>query len=766
MPLSDAGPRILLRRLRQIMAEPGSGQERLDKIVRQIANLMVAEVCSIYIRRQDGSLELFATEGLNPAAVHNTHMARNEGLVGMIAENGETVNLPDARSHPSFSYRPETGEESYHSFLGVPVQRGGIVLGVLVVQNRTQRHYASDEEEALQTIAMVLAEHLASGDVQGVSGYAAARGRSPIVKGQPLSDGIALGHVVLHEPRVVVRNLFGDDLKLERRRLARAIRTLRQDIDRMLQRRDIAGPGEHRDVLDTYRMFARDSGWIGKMREAIEKGLTAEGAVERVRNDTRVRMMRHADAFWRERFRDLDDLSDRLLRHLAGREATAAGEALPEDTILVARTMGPAELLDYDRERLRGLVIEEGGLASHVAIVAKALGIPAIGQARRIIEAVEAGDAAIVDALEGEVHIRPTADVIAAYSDKVRFRARRQKRYAGLRTDPAVTRDGERVRLNINAGLTVDMPHLAQSGADGIGLFRTEIEFMIAPSLLLRDRQAAIYKRILDAAGGRPVVFRTLDIGGDKLLPYLAQEKEENPSLGWRALRMSLDSQALFRTQVRALIKAAAGRDLDFMLPMVTTIDEYDRARALIEADLDWSRGRGWPQPERVRIGAMLEVPSLLFDIDRLFARADFVSVGSNDLCQFIYASDRNNARLAGRYDTLGMPMMRALDLVAAAARRHDKPLALCGEMASRPLEALALIALGFRSISMAPASIGPVKAMVLSLDAGRATGLVRRLIDEPGERASLRDELAGFALDSGVEIDDMARPPRERRPA
>jgi phosphotransferase system, enzyme I, PtsP len=753
MPPLDQGPMILIRRLRQIMAARGAGQERLDTIVRQIANLMVAEVCSIYVRRQDGSLELFATEGLNADAVHKTHMKQGEGLVGLIAEQSEPVNLSEAQAHPAFSYRPETGEEIYHSFLGVPVIRDGDVHGVLVVQNRTHRHYTDDEVEALETTAMVLAEHLASVEVAAALGVGpiAARDRVSFLKGQVLSEGIALGHIVLHQPRVVVKSLLTDDPEHERRRLDAAIERLRATIDDMLARRDLAGPGEHREVLETYRMFAHDSGWINRLQEAVGTGLTAEAVVERVRNDTRARMLRKADAFWRERFRDLDDLSDRLLRILAGRMETAAADALPDDTILVARTMGPAELLDYDRTKLRGLIIEEGGIASHVAIVAKALGIAAIGQVEGVVETVEPGEAVIVDAESGEIHLRPSPDVIAAYSDKARFRAKRQQRYAGLRDQPAITRGGTRVKLNINAGLLVDLPHLAESGADGIGLFRTELEFMLSSRLLMKDQQAAIYKKILAAANDLPVVFRTLDIGGDKLLPYLRHDKEENPAMGWRAIRMTLDRSGLFRAQIRALLKAAAGRELRIMLPMITEPAEYQSARAIVEGELQLASRFGWPGAARIHLGAMIEVPALLMQLDRLFSLVDFASIGSNDLIQFLFAADRNNARLAGRYDPLSPSVLRALARIVEAANRHDKPLTLCGEIAGKPLEAMALIGLGFRSISMAPASLGPIKAMVLSLDDAALRRLMAKLLDS--HNPTVRPELLAFARQENVDL-------------
>ena len=704
----DAGPMILIRRLRQIMAERGTGQERLDKIVRQIANLMVAEVCSIYVRRADGSLELFANEGLNPEAVHRTHMKKGEGLVGLIADTAEAVNLSEAQTHPAFSYRPETGEEIYHSFLGVPVIRAGNVLGVLVVQNRTQRHYSEDEEEGLQTTAMVLAEHLASGDVAGalLAGSAVGRGRVTLIKGEALSDGIAMGHIVLHQPRITVRQLLTDDPAAESRRLTVAIETLRATIDAMLDRRDVSEPGEHRDVLETYRMFAHDNGWVGRIEEALQGGLTAEAAVERVRNDMRARMLKRQDTYWKERFRDLDDLSDRLLRILAGKTGTAATEALPDDAILVARNMGPAELLDYDRSKLRGLVIEEGGASSHVAIVAKALGIPALGQAENLVELADAGDSAILDADTGELHLRPSQELVLAYSDRVRFKAKRQQRYAGLRDVPATTRDGLRVSLNMNAGLLVDMAQLHASGADGIGLFRTELEFMISSGLPMKDRQTAMYSKILKAADGKPVVFRSLDIGGDKMLPYLRHDKEENPAMGWRAVRMTLDRSGLFRAQLRALLKAAEGRDLHLMLPMISETAEYDQGRAVLEDELAMAKRFGWPEAGKIHLGAMIEVPAMLMQLDAIFKRADFASVGSNDLIQFLYAADRNNPRLAKRYDPLSPPVLGALAQIVDAAERHGRPVTLCGELAGKPLEAMALIGVGFRSISMAAAGL------------------------------------------------------------
>ncbi len=745
--------RIIMRRLREIMAEPSDGQSRLDKIVRQIAGLMVAEVASIYLKRQDGSLELFATEGLNPGAVHNTLLKRGEGLVGRCAELAVPINEPDAQNHPAFSYRPETGEETYHSFLAVPVLRGGEVLGVLTVQNKTQKEYSDEDVEVLQTTAMVLAEHLVSGAVAGVNtGAEFSRAVGHVVRGQPLSEGIALGHAVVHEPRVVVTEIEAKDPEAETGRLEAAVDDLKASIDEMLDQGELADTGEHREVLEAYRMFAHDRGWLRRMKDAIRRGMTAEAAVERVQNDTRARMLRQADAYWHERLKDLDALSDRLLRVLSGSPRTRGAVAdLPHDTVLVARSMGPADLLDYDRSRLRGLVIEDSGGQSHIAIVAKALGIAAIGQARGVMERVDEGNPIIVDAESGEVHIRPSGGVIAAYGDKARFRARRQRKYRALRDKPSVTKDGQRIELHINAGLQIDIPYLSESGADGIGLFRTELQFMLSASLPRLERQTQMYRTVVEQARGKPVVFRTLDVGGDKALPYLRQPEEENPALGWRAIRLALDRPVLLRTQIRALLRATAGEELRVLLPMVTTVGEVDMARALVDRELKLMRRRGAPDPTRVLLGAMIEVPSLLFELDALLPRVDFVSVGSNDLLQYLFAADRNNARVSTRYDTLSAAPLRALAAIVDAAKRHNRPLSLCGEMAGRPLEAMALIALGYRSISMAPASVGPVKSMILSLDAGAIERWMAGNIHS-GE-GSLRARLKRFAEEQGVEI-------------
>ena len=745
----DAASRVLLKRIREIMAEPMAPQERLDRIVGQIARSMVAEVCSVYALRADGVLELYATVGLNPKAVHQSQLRLGQGLVGTIAASSRQLNLAEAQKHPAFEYLPETGEELYNAFLGVPILRAGRTLGVLVVQNEAHRVYGEDEGEALETVAMVIGEMIAAGDLKSLSSAGVELDLAKPVShhGAPLSEGIGLGHVVLHEPRVVVTDLFHDDTERELERLGKALSSLRLTIDDMLARGDMALEGEHRDVLETYRMFAHDKGWVQRMEEAVRNGLTAEAGVEKVQSDMRARLATVTDPYLRERMNDFDDLSNRLMRQLVSGDAADRTLVLPEDAIIVARNMGAAELLDYPRDRLRGIVLEEGAPTSHVVIVARAMGIPVAGGAKGMVAMSDSGDAVIVDGLDGHVHLRPQADVEAAYAEKVRFRARRQAEYGALRDTRAVSADGQRVTLLMNAGLLVDLPQVEQSGAEGIGLFRTELQFMIAATFPRAEAQQRLYRSVLDAAGGRPVTFRTLDIGGDKVLPYFRNAAdEENPALGWRAVRLALDRPGLLRTQMRALLKAAAGRELRVMLPMVTDLREIDQARALIMREVKHLSRFGHGLPLALRLGAMLEVPSLLFDLDRLMDSVDFVSIGSNDLFQFMHAADRGNALIGDRFDALSPAFLRALKASAEAAGRHGTPLTLCGEMAGRPLEALALAALGITTLSMSPAAIGPVKAAILKTDLSALAAVIDKALETGAPAADIRSALQGFA--------------------
>ncbi|MDB5571782.1 MAG: ptsP [Hyphomicrobiales bacterium] len=755
MPTRGAlgGPRLLLRRLREVMAEPVNAQARLDRIVVHIAANMVAEVCSVYVLRADSRLELFATEGLKREAVHMTTIRVDEGLVGLIAKTAEPLALTDAQAHPAFSYKPETGEEIYNSFLGVPILRGGNTLGVLVVQNRVKRAYSDEEVEVLETIAMLLAEMIASGELQAIvrPGAEIALRRPLALKGSPVADGVGLGHVVLHEPRVIVTQIVAEDGKRELERLDAAIEAMRAYIDQLLDGDGSAG--EHREVLETFRMFANDRGWLRRLREAISTGITAEAAVERVQNDARARLQRQTDPYLRERLHDLDDLANRLLHQRTGQALVAAPETLPDNAILVARSMGPAALLEYDRKRLRGLVLEDAGASSHVAIVARALGIPTVGDLDNITSLVEQGDALIVDGATGEVHVRPQPDVEAAYREKARLRARRQEQYHSLRDVPGRTVDGVDVGLHMNAGLLVDLQNLAEAGVRSIGLFRTELQFMLAPQFPRLEKQYALYRQVIDATPDGAVTFRTLDIGGDKILPYMQIYEEENPALGWRAIRIGLDRPGLLRSQLRAMLRAGAGRKLNIMFPMVAMVEEFDAARLLVERELAHLARHGYEAPSDLKLGVMVEVPSLLWQLEELMQRVDFVSVGSNDLVQYLTAADRDNKRVSGRFDVLSPPILRALRSVARAGAASGTPVTLCGEIGGRPLEAMTLIGLGYRGLSMSAASIGPVKAAILAMNARETAAFVESLLAERTGASSLREKLRAYADAKGVPL-------------
>ncbi len=745
--------RRLLARIRAIMAGAGSSQERLDRIVGIIAGEMVAEVCSIYVRRAGDVLELFATEGLKAEAVHRTHLRIGEGLVGDVAAHARPLALAEAQQHPNFAFRPETGEEVFHSLMGVPVIRSGRVNGVIVVQNRTQRHYNEEEIEALETVAMVMAEMIAGGDLVGADELAPVDGIAvkPLrLEGLSLTDGIGIGHAVLHQSRVRIDRFVADDTEAELGRLDAAYAEMHGALDKLMKRDALAGDGEHRDIMKSYQMIASDVGWMTKIRDAIDSGLTAEAAVEKVCNDLRARMNRMTDPYLRERVHDIEDLGDRLLRHLVG-EAIIDVENLPDDVVLFARNLGPAQLFDYGTERLRALVLEEGSPTSHAAIVARALDVPVVAQVRDALGQVRSADPVIVDGDNGRIFVRPAEDVQQTFADALFERTEQMRVYDSLRDMPARSKDGIEFSLLMNAGLQIDMQRLARNGADGIGLYRTEVPFMVQPRFPGLDEQCRIYKDIIDVAGDKPVVFRTLDVGGDKTLPYWSPGTEENPAMGWRSIRISLDRPAVLRRQLRALIRASAGRPLSVMFPMIAEVQEFLAARGMLDLELERHAERGGEPPSDVQAGCMLEVPALAFQLPALLRHVDFVSVGSNDLMQFLFASDRGNTRLLGRYDTLAPSVMRLLGRVVHECDKAGRSISLCGEMAGNPVDAMALIALGFRRLSMTATRIGPIKTMIRSLDVGTLTRYMHELRDL--EDHSLREKLRAFALDHDVEI-------------
>ena len=752
-PVNNA-PRLLMRQLHEIMASADAAEERLNKVVHLVAINMVVEVCSAYFVRGGDVLELFATEGLKSEAVHITKLRVGQGLVGLVASTGVSLNLSDAQSHPKFVYLPETGEEIYKSLMAVPILRVGKVVGVLVVQNKTSRQYSEEEEEALQTVAMVLAELVVGGELlnqQDQNEGIVDKAGIMRFEGLVFAEGFAEGVVVMHEPKLEILDHLSEDYDLQLKRLDRGFERLLRQIDEMMSAEDVIHHGEHREILDVYKLFAHDKGWRTKIETAIEGGLTAEAAVEKIQIENRSKMMKTNDPYLRERLSDLDDLAYRLIRHLMGKAGTAASINLPDNSVVVAQNMGPAELLDYDREKLKAVILQEGSSTSHVAIVARALGIPMVGQLGEGILDLEENVQIIVHGLDGEVYISPPPDILESYRDNIAARAKLLARYDDMRDKPVITKDGVEVELVINGGLAMDIEGMHRTGATGVGLFRTEFQFMISETLPRIHPQAEFYKSIIDAADGKPVTFRTLDIGGDKEVSFLKREKEVNPALGWRAIRIAFDRPALLRYQLRALITAAAGTTLNVMFPMITDVSEFKFAKEILKRELDRHRKNNRPMPKDVKVGTMLEVPSLVWQLDNLLPNVDFISIGSNDLMQFFFASDRENPKLNKRYDTLSPPALTMLQFIVKKCDEYNVPLTLCGEIGGKSIGAMALLAIGYRRLSIAPAAIGPVKMMIRSLDISSLEPLMNDLLSRSDQ--SIRGQLIQFAKDNDVRI-------------
>jgi phosphotransferase system enzyme I (PtsP) len=749
--------RQILIRLHDVMASRSNAQTKLNTVVDVIGKGLDSEVCSIYLLRE-GMLELFATKGLAQEAVHVTRMDIGEGLVGSIAETSEMLNLAEATAHPDFSYRPETGEDKYHSFAGVPIVRRERAVGVLCVQHAEPRRYEEVEIEALQTVAMVLSELIANADLVDEEDVAlrGAQQTGPVrLTGLALVKGLAAGNAVYHQPRITIEHVMSDNPEAELSRVYLAFDKMREQIEKMASQAEFGVGGEHEEVLETYKMFAYDEGWSRRIIEAIETGLTAEAAIERVQQRTRMRMRQIDDPLLADRMHDLEDLANRLLRIVSGQMGTAASQGLRSDTILIARNLGPAELLEYDKRRLKGVILEEGSLTAHVVIVARAMGIPVLGRVRGLRSAVRDGDALLLDADQGNATVRAAPPMVEAFEARFAKSKERQAAYAKQRDVEPFTRDGTRITVMMNAGLRDDMPALAQTGADGIGLFRTEFQFLVSATLPARERQTRLYRDVLETAGDRPVVFRTVDIGGDKVLPYLRHnngEHEENPAMGWRALRVALERGGLLKVQARALLEAAAGRTLNVMFPMVSEPWEFDAAHEVFENQRKYLLGLKKPLPEAIRYGAMLEVPALAETLDLIAPKLSFLSIGTNDLTQFLFAADRSNPKLAERYDWLSVSIMRFLRRVQANLIGHTVDVTVCGEMGGRRLEALALLGIGIRRLSITPAAVGPIKELVRKVDLAEIGEAMKLWLSSPPP--NLRDALTVWAEQRGIEID------------
>ncbi|MEE9273263.1 MAG: phosphoenolpyruvate--protein phosphotransferase [Robiginitomaculum sp.] len=745
----------LLKRIRTLMATESGVQERLDQFAKLIASSMKVNVASIYLRSGD-DLELCATKGLKQSAVHQTRLAIGEGLVGRVAQKARLLNLANAPEHPHFAFRPETGENPYNSFLGVPLLRGGRNLGVLVVQSKKSRRFTENEIETLLTVATILAEIAiedarAGGPETRLKGIHLTPSKPETINGEPFGKGLSKGIAYLHVPPVMAGRMIARDVGAEETRMNAAITHLRSSVDAMVSGESATLSRASKDIFESYRMFAYDRKWVERLREAVNSGLTAEAAVERVRNEHRARMLKARDPYLRARLHDLEDLANRMLRSLYGENLTPGARQVPKGGIIFARNLGPAEILDYNHEDLNGVVLEEGAKTAHATIICRTLGIPLVGNALGILDRVEAGETILLDGELGKIHIRPNTDDIERFKVRIGLQSALSKAFNEQKKLATVTQDGRKVKLLLNAGLRVDLPGLDNAGADGIGLFRTEFQFMVSKSMPSLKDQIDLYREVLDACTDRPVTFRTLDLGGDKILPYAEPIPEENPAIGWRAIRIGLDRPAMLRYQLRALLSAGSKRHLRLMFPMVSTVSEFIQAKALLAKEQNRAKKLGVAPPKKLEVGIMLETPSLAWQIDAICVHTDFVSVGANDLLQFFFAADRDNPRVAGRYDGLHPASLSLLKFIADHCRNSKTPLTLCGELSGAPMEAICLIALGYENLSMPAAGIGPVKSAILALDAGKLAQLIEPLLTSKADMNSLRDIVKDFCMKEGI---------------
>ncbi len=724
----------------------------LSEVVKIIATKMEVSVCSCYLLRSGDLLELAATYGLSSSAVGKTFLHITEGVVGEVARTQKTVNLKNAWKSENFAYKPETDEKDIKSFLGVPVLNRGKIYGVLCIQNKTAERFLPEEAELLKTISMFISESMLANLSIEKEGFLSIQSNNDnLFYGQEISSGLGIGEAVLHRQIQPIIKIVAKDTKKEQVRLTKALEEMQEQISTMLSEMS-AQKGEHVDILSTYLMFSNDKSWVSKLQEGVLSGLTAEAAAQKVFEGIKLRLEQSSDDYLKARISDFQDLTTRLISHLSGNIVIDL-DKLPKEFILCAQNMGPSELFDYEISRIKGIVLEEGSKNMHVAIIARSLGIPIVGGLPKILRRIEKGDTVIVNALKAEIYINPASETEEKFRKELTVLEKKEKIRERLLDVPTRTLDGVDIKLNANVGLLIDMDSKGATSADGVGLYRTELAFMMSSTLPDVQTQISIYKSVLDKADGRPVIFRTLDIGSDKILQYFKGQKEENPAMGWRSIRISLDRKAIFRHQLRALLRAAAGQDLYVMFPMISNVSEFKEAKKTLDKEINQEKARGNQVPKNIFVGTMIEVPALIFHLKTILPYLDFVSVGTNDLTQFLYACDRGNSDVYERYDPLSPPMLEVLGIIQKECKKANVKCSICGEMAGNPIDAMVLLGLGFTSLSMNPLKIISVKEMVLSLD----TKLLKEYINsfKNSSYDSLREHFRSFAVDHGIVIDN-----------
>ncbi len=740
----------LLTKLRRITAQNAPIQNTFNKLLRTIASHFGADACSYYMSIDDMYYELVSAVGFEKDSQPLRSYRQGDGLIGEVALHKRSLRIADIST--KFNKKNKLNNLKYKAFLGVPVIKMSHVIGILTLRKKRKYDFSKIEADVLETVSVIFNEIMNTPQMESFKKeLMQERGlvSRERMKGLILSKGYGIGNAIVHRRRQAVNKIFAEDKAFEKQRLLDAHTTMNKELDEKFTQTKL-GVGEHTEILDAYRMFAQDKGWLNRILENIETGLTAEAAVERSYESMWNRLSATTDNYLRERLSDLRDVADRLQSYLSG-DTNVEERHNYENVIVVAQTMGPAELMDYDYHKIKGLVIEDGTPTMHVAIVAKALNIPVIAKIQGVVDDIKTGDVLAIDAQEGFIYPKPSEIVLHKIQEKIDRQTQLIAKMNELKRLPAKSKDGVKIGMYINVGLDFDLTYIEGNTCDGVGLYRTEIPFMTSNKMPDVDQQFGYYQKIMDKAGSKKVIFRSLDVGSDKLLPYWSGINEENPAIGWRSIRITLDRRAILRKQIKAILQATAGKELNIMFPMISNLSEFEDAKETVQIELEKEKKKGQKTPSKINYGLMVEVPSVIFQLDNILKKADFISVGTNDLSQFMFACDRGNPRLLGRYDVLSAPFLSAMKTIVDKAKAAGVYCSVCGEMASNPIEAMVLIGLGYRHLSMSGASLGKVKSMIRTINVEDVADYVENLMQS--NKKTLRPQLLAYAQDHGIEI-------------
>ena len=724
---------------RKIMAElvkQSTMSDKLENILHAFTDSTGSREALLYATVNDNYLEFM---GGYHAQNYKNNIRFEEDIIGKSAAYKRSVR--------------DISEAENVSILSVPVLRLNNTAAVIVLIKGGTEGYSEQQTELVETLALVLPDLLSTKEfIEHRNQIIKEKGIvvRDVLHGTRMNKGYGVGKAVLHRRHRELTNIFAENIELEKSKLAEGRRRMVEYIDSKLSQ---AGNylGNTTDIMEAYKMFALDKGWYKKITADIEKGYTAEAAVEHVYEDMWNKLSATNDAYLKERLYDLRDVSDRLRSFIAGGEALNP-VAADEDIIIIAQTMGPADLMDYNYDHIRGLIIEDCTPTMHVVIVAKALNIPVVAKIHGIVKEIKSGEVIAVNGQEAVVYTHPSETLINEYRKKSVSLKKVFADLQALSTKPTVTLDGLKINLAMNYGLDLDYEYIKPTNCDGIGLYRTEITFMSADKMPDVESQERQYKRLFDALGNKKIIFRSLDVGSDKFLPYWGEIKEDNPAIGWRSIRITLDRRAILRQQIRAMLRAAVDKELNVMFPMISTVQEFLDAKETLLLEYEREKQRGKPTAKSVKVGIMIEVPSILFQLDEILQEVDFVSVGTNDLYQFVYACDRGNPRLSERYDVLSAPFLKLMKTIVDKANQYKVYCSVCGEMAGNPLEAMCLIGLGYQNLSVSGASYANIKKMIMSMRYEDVSDYVKSLLKS--NKTSLRPQLIAYAYDHTIAID------------